>query len=175
MFGLDALESILLVLLLVILGLGISRWMGQRKASRIYVGLDLMTPVDVQVRAHDLIEAGRFHDAVDLIRKESQVSGPTALEVAKVLRAGGVLPGFPVFDEDDLPTRIRKLIEAGHRKQAVFLARSTENMSQPEAEAFVDALSGEPNAGRSSGGAPVQQSVTDGVVVDRSCRLPPPR
>ncbi|MEV4802784.1 hypothetical protein AB0K18_22460 [Nonomuraea sp. NPDC049421] len=102
--------------------------------------------MDVQVRAHDLIEEGRFHDAVDLIRKESQVSGPTALEVAKVLRAGEVLPGFPMFDEDDLLTRVRKLIDAGHRKQAVFLVRSTEDMSQSEAEAFVDSLSGEPNA-----------------------------
>lgn len=146
MFGLDALESLLLVLLLVLLGLGISQWMGRRRVSRVYVGLDLMTPVDVQVRAHDLIEAGRFHDAVNLVRKESQVSGPTALEVAKVLRAGGVLPSFPVLDEDDLPTRIRKLIEAGHQKQAVFLARSTEDMSQTEAQAFVDSLSGEPNA-----------------------------
>ncbi|MGR6913398.1 hypothetical protein ACU635_04000 [[Actinomadura] parvosata] len=146
MFGLDALESILLVLLLVILGLAISRWTRQRKVSRIDVGLDLMTPVDVQARAHDLIEAGRFHDAVNLIRKESQVSGPTALQVAKMLRAGEVLPGFPVLDEDDLPTRIRKLVEAGDHKQAVFLVRSTEDMSQSEAEAFVDSLSGEPNA-----------------------------
>lgn len=50
-----------------------------------------------------------------------------------------------MLDEDDLPTRIRKLIEADHRKQAVFLTRSTEDMSQTDAEAFVDSLSGEPN------------------------------
>ncbi|MGV9384377.1 hypothetical protein ACWDRB_51780 [Nonomuraea sp. NPDC003707] len=146
MFGLDAVESILLVLLLVIIGIGISRWMGRRKVVRIYVGLDHITPVGVQVRAHDLIEADRFRDAVELIRKESQVSRQTAVEVAEVLRAGGVLPGFPVFDEGDLSTRVRKLIEAGSRKEAVFLVRSTEDMSQPEAEAFVDSLSREPNA-----------------------------
>jgi hypothetical protein len=113
---------------------------------RIYVGLDHITPVDVQVRAHDLIEAGRFRDAVELIRKKSEVSRRTAVEVAEVLRAGGVLPGFPVFDEGDLSTRVRKLIEAGSRKEAIFLARSTEDMSQSEAEAFVDSLSREPNA-----------------------------
>ncbi|MFI7105021.1 hypothetical protein ACIBK9_01810 [Nonomuraea sp. NPDC050227] len=144
MFGLDATNSILLALLLSILGIVISRWTRQRKVARIYVGLDFMTPVDVQVRAHDLIEADRIREAVALIRKESQVSWPTAVKVTRVLRAGGVLPGFPVFDDSDLPTRIRKLIEAGNRKEAVFLARSTEDMSQSEAETLVDSLSREP-------------------------------
>ncbi|MFI7133953.1 hypothetical protein ACIBQ1_50330 [Nonomuraea sp. NPDC050153] len=139
-------ESILLVLLLLIIGIEIRRWIGRRKVVRIYVGLDHITPVDVQVRAHDLMEAGKFRGAVELIRKESQVSRRTAVEVAQVLRDGGVLPGFPVFDDGDLSTRVRKLIEAGNRKEAVFLARSTEDISQSEAEAFVDSLSREPNA-----------------------------
>ncbi|YCK33359.1 hypothetical protein ACNF49_04400 [Actinomadura sp. ATCC 39365] len=143
MFGLNTMESILLILLLVITGIGISRWVGQRKVTRIYVGLDLMTPVDVQVRAHDLIEAGRTRDAIALIQEKSQVSRPTAVKVARVLRTGGVLPGFPVFDEGDLPTRVRKLIESGNRKEAVFLVRSTEDMSQSEAETFIDSLSRE--------------------------------
>ncbi|MEU5860073.1 hypothetical protein ABZ815_02795 [Nonomuraea sp. NPDC047529] len=137
-------DSILLVLLLLITGIGISRWIRQRKVTRIYVDLDFMTPVNVQVRAHDLIEAGRIRDAVALIQEESQVSRPTAVKVARVLRTGGVLPGFPVFDEGDLPTQVRKLIEAGNRKEAVFLARSSEDMSQSEAETFVDSLSREP-------------------------------
>ncbi|GAA3702770.1 hypothetical protein GCM10022224_080710 [Nonomuraea antimicrobica] len=145
MFGLDTVTSILLILLLVIVGVGIGRWARRRRVTRIYVGLDHITPVDVQVRAHDLIEAGRFSDAVELIRAESQVSRQIAVEVAEVLRGGGVLPGFPVFDEGDLTTRVRRLLEAGNRKQAVFLTRSTEEMSQAEAEAFVDSLSREPN------------------------------
>jgi hypothetical protein len=45
-----------------------------------------------------------------------------------------------MLGEDDLPTKVRKLIEAGSRKEAVFLVRSTEDMSRSEAEAFVDAL-----------------------------------
>lgn len=145
MFDLDTVELLLLILLLLIIGIGIARWMGRRKVARMYVGLDHITPVDVQVRAHDLIETGKFRDAVELIHKESQVSRRTAMEVAEVLRAGGVLPGFPVFDEGDLSTRVRKLIEAGSRKETIFLAQSTEDMSQAEAEAFVDSLSREPN------------------------------
>ncbi|GGO62638.1 hypothetical protein [Nonomuraea cavernae] len=146
MFGLETVESILLVLLLLVIGIGINRWIGRRKVVRIYIGLDHITPVDVQVRAHDLIEAGKFRGAVELIRKESQVSRRTAVEAAQVLRDGGILPGFPVFDDGDLSTRVRKLIKAGNRKEAVFLVRSTEDMSQSEAEAFVDSLSREPNA-----------------------------
>jgi hypothetical protein len=95
MFGLDTVESILLILLLVILGIGVSRWIGRRKVARVHIGLDHITPVDVQVRAHDLIEAGEFSDAIALISKESEVSRRTATEVAEVLRAGGILPGFP--------------------------------------------------------------------------------
>ena len=145
MFGMNSMESFLLVTLLVLIGIGISRWIARLKVARIYVGLDHMTPVDVQVRAHDLIEAGRFRDAVTLIRKESQVSRATAMEVAEILRDGGVLPGFPVFDEDDLPAKVRKLLDTGSRKEAIFLTRSTEPMTAPEAEAFVNALSREPN------------------------------
>lgn len=141
MFGLDTTETILLVLLLMIIAFGISRWTERRNVARIYVGLDHITPIDVQVRAHDLIEAGKFRDAVTLIRKESQVTRQTAEEVAEILRDGGVLPGFPMFDETGLPTKVRKLIEAGSRKEAIFLARSTEDMSQNEAEAFVNSLS----------------------------------
>ncbi|MCP2347289.1 hypothetical protein [Nonomuraea roseoviolacea] len=145
MFGLTTVELILLVLLLAILVIGASRWVGRRKVARISVGLDHLTPVDVQVRAHDLIEANRFRDAVELIRQESQVSQRTAVEVARVLRDGGVLPGLPTIEEDDLPTRVRKLVEDGRRKEAVFLVRSTEDMSRPEAEEFVESLSSGPN------------------------------
>ncbi|GAA1748381.1 hypothetical protein ACBR40_12545 [Nonomuraea sp. AD125B] len=140
MFGLDTEESLLLILLLMIVGTGISRWAARRKVAQIYIGLDHITPVGVQVRAHDLIEAGRFRDAVKLVRKESQVSRRTAVEVANVLRDGGVLPGFPVFDQGDLSAQVRALIAAGSRKEAVFLVRTTEDMSQAEAEAFIDSL-----------------------------------
>ncbi|QYC37681.1 hypothetical protein Nocox_00210 [Nonomuraea coxensis DSM 45129] len=147
MFGLDTTESLLLVLLLMIIGTGVSRWAARRKVVRIHIDLDHITPVDVQVRAHDLIGAGRFHDAVRLIRKESQVSRRTAMEVANVLRAGEVLPGFPVFDQGDLSDQVRALLAAGSRKQAVFLVRTTEDMSRAEAEAFVDALGGTDDSG----------------------------
>jgi hypothetical protein len=79
-----------------------------------------------------------------LISKESQVSHQTAIKVAEALRAGDVLPDFPMPWEGDLTTRVRKLVAAGNRKEAVFLARSHENMSQSEAEAFVSSLSQEP-------------------------------
>ncbi|MEV0625794.1 hypothetical protein ACI2LC_11995 [Nonomuraea wenchangensis] len=140
MFGLGTEESLLLILLLMTAGTGVSRWATRRKVTQINIGLDHITPVGVQARAHDLIEAGRYYHAVKLIRKESQASLRTAVEVANVLRDGGVLPGFPVSDQGDLSAQVRALIAAGSRKEAVFLVRTTEDMSQAEAEAFVDSL-----------------------------------
>ncbi|MEW9555635.1 hypothetical protein [Nonomuraea sp. NPDC050783] len=148
MFGLGAVESVFLALLLVVVGIGIGlgRRAGRRGTARISVNLGLMTPVGIQARAHDLIEAGRFAEAVKLIRKESQVSRRTATEVAQALRAGDVLPDLPMLQEGDLSSRVRALIADGRRKEAVFLARSHENMSPSEAEAFVDSLSQGPTA-----------------------------
>jgi hypothetical protein len=145
MFGLDQLQPALLLLLLLIIALGIRGWRSSRNVVRVHIDLDMITPIDVQVRAHDLIEAGRFSDAVDLISKESQVSRESAEDVAKTLQAGHVLPDFPTLSEDDLPTRVRNLVSDGRRKEAVFLVRSRENMSQAKAEAFIDALPSEPN------------------------------
>ncbi|GAA3160248.1 hypothetical protein GCM10010466_58910 [Planomonospora alba] len=113
---------------------------------RVHIDLGLVTPIGVQVRAHDLIEAGKFMDAVELIRKESQVSQDEAEEVAKTLRAGHVLPDFPMPWEGDLATRARRLIAADRRKEAVFLARSMGDMDPSEAEAFVDSLPPESDA-----------------------------
>jgi len=112
--------------------------------AEVQVDLDLITPIHVQVRAHDLLEAGEYAAAVELIRKESQVSRWEAEEVAKALQAGHVLPDFPMPWEGDLSTRVLKLVTAGRRKEAVFLVRSHEDMSRPEAEAFVDAQLREP-------------------------------
>ncbi|MGS2644350.1 hypothetical protein [Streptosporangium sp. LJ11] len=146
MFDLDQVRLILFLLLLMIVGFGIRHWRARSNVVRVHIDLGLVTPVGVQVRAHDLIEAGRFTDAIELIRKESQVSQDEAEDVAKTLRAGHVLPDFPMPWEGDLPTRVRNLVSAGRRKEAVFLVRSKEGMSQPKAEAFVDSLPSEPSA-----------------------------
>ncbi|MEU4695880.1 hypothetical protein [Nonomuraea dietziae] len=146
MFDSGRLPLILLLLLLVIIGLGIRQWRSRRNTVRIHVDLGLVTPIEVQVRAHDLIETGRFEDAIKLISRESQVSRSEAEDVAKTLRAGHVLPDFPMPWEGDLPTRVRKLVADGRRKEAVFLVRSKENVSQVDAEAFVDSLPPEPTA-----------------------------
>ncbi|MFC4014417.1 hypothetical protein ACFOY2_44850 [Nonomuraea purpurea] len=140
MLGLGATELVFLVVPIAILALGVGLWLARRRAAHTYLDLDLLTPIEVQARAHDLIEVGRFDDAVELIRKESRVSSHTAEQVANALLAGHVLPGVPTMEEDDLPTTIRRLVAEGRRKQAVFLARSHEDMSRSEAEAFVDSL-----------------------------------
>lgn len=145
MFDLGQVQLILFLLLLVIVGLGIRQWRTRSNVVRVHIDLGLVTPIGIQVRAHDLIEADRFADAVELIREESQVSQDEAEDVAKALQAGHVLPDFPMPWEGDLPTRVRNLVSAGRRKEAVFLVRSKEGMSRPKAEAFVDSLPSEPN------------------------------
>ncbi|MEU6713891.1 hypothetical protein ABZ897_20665 [Nonomuraea sp. NPDC046802] len=140
MLGLGATELVFLLVPIAVLALGVGLWLARRRAAHTYLDLDLLTPIEVQARAHDLIEVGRFDDAVELIRKESRVSPHTAEQVANALLAGHVLPGVPTMEEDDLPTTIRRLVAEGRRKQAVFLARSHEDMSRSEAEAFVDSL-----------------------------------
>ncbi|MFF5205306.1 hypothetical protein [Streptosporangium sp. NPDC000396] len=142
MFGLDQTQ---LILLLLIIGVGIRRWRARPGVVRVHIDLGLITPIEIQVRAHDLIEADRFADAVELISEESQVSRDEADDVAKALRAGRVLPDFPMPWEDDLPTRVPNLVSADRRKEAVFLVRSKEGMSQAKAEAFVDSPPPEPN------------------------------
>jgi hypothetical protein len=146
MFDSGRLPLILLLLLIGIIGLGIRQWRSRRNTVRIHIDLGLVTPIEVQVRAHDLIEMGRFEDAITLISRESQVSRSEAEDVAKALRAGHVLPDFPMPWEGDLPTRVRKLVADGRRKEAVFLVRSKENMGQFDAESFVDSLPPEPAA-----------------------------
>lgn len=68
------------------------------------------------------------------------ISQPDAEEVAKALRAGQVLPDFPMLDKEDLSVRVRDLVAAGHRKEAVFLVRSEEKMRQRAVEGFVDSV-----------------------------------
>ncbi|MEV7801924.1 hypothetical protein AB0O28_03125 [Microbispora sp. NPDC088329] len=144
MFDLGPLQLILFLLFLVVLGWGIREWRFRREVVQAHVDLGLITPIGVQVRAHDLLEAGRYADAVKLIRKESQVSRKEAEDVAKALQAGQVLPDFPMPWEGDLSTRVRMFVSSGRRKEAVFLVRSQEDMSQSEAEAFVDSQLREP-------------------------------
>ncbi|NRQ31597.1 hypothetical protein HII36_07035 [Nonomuraea sp. NN258] len=140
MFGMTPGETFLVILLIAIVGVGVRR----RRVGRVHVDLGFITPIGVQVRAHDLIEAGRFADAVRLIRKESQVPRRTAVAVAQALRAGEVLPDFPMAWDGDLADRVRELLAAGNRKEAVFLTRITEDLGLSEAEAFVDSLAREP-------------------------------
>ncbi|MFD8528909.1 hypothetical protein ACFV0L_15960 [Streptosporangium canum] len=75
----------------------------------------------------------------------SEVSQPEAEEVARALRAGHVLPDFPMLEED-LSVRVRDLVADDHRKEAVFLIRREEKMRQRAAEAFVDSGAPGPHA-----------------------------
>ncbi|GAA0967896.1 hypothetical protein GCM10009555_012330 [Acrocarpospora macrocephala] len=96
-----------------------------------------MTPIEVQARAHDLIEAGKFAEAVKTIAEESQVSRQEATEVANVLRGGHLVPDFPGRWPDDLSDSIRALLHENKRKQAIFLVRSEKDLSAADAEAFI--------------------------------------
>jgi hypothetical protein len=146
MFGLDQVQLALILLLFVIIWLGVRRRRTKRGVAQVHIKLYLFTPIGIQVRAHDLIEAGRFADAVKLISEESEISQPEAEEVARALRAGHVLPDLPMLEKEDLPVRVRDLVADDRRKEAVFLVRIEEKMRQRAAEAFVDSVTPGPHA-----------------------------
>ncbi|TYB50917.1 hypothetical protein FXF51_54595 [Nonomuraea sp. PA05] len=102
--------------------------------------IPLFTPVEIQAKAHDLIEAGRFDEAVKVLEEEAQVSGREALDAARTLRRGELLPDFPGRWPEDLTGPVTEFLAEGQRKAAVFLVRDRRRLGPAEAEAFVDAL-----------------------------------
>lgn len=79
--------------------------------------------VDIQVQAHDLIEAGKPIRALLLLKRKAQLSWPEALDAAAILKSGQVLSEWPL-DRTDLATRARDLRDAGRRKEAIFTVRA---------------------------------------------------
>ncbi|MFI6387063.1 hypothetical protein ACIBHY_52625 [Nonomuraea sp. NPDC050547] len=140
MFDLDPVKSILVLALIGLIVLGLRAWRHRRNRVRIYIPMPLFTPVEIQAKAHDLIEAGQFDDAVKVLKKEAQVSGPDALAAARALRRGELLPDFPGRWPEDLTGPVTELLAEGQRKAAVFLIRDQKQFSPTEAEAFVDSL-----------------------------------
>jgi hypothetical protein len=137
---LDPVKSILVLALIGLIVLGMRAWRQRRNGVRIYVPMPLFTPVEIQAKAHDLIEAGRFDAAVKVLKKEAQVSGPDALDAARALRRGELLPDFPGRWPEDLAGPVIEFLSEGQRKAAVFLVRDQKQLSPAEAETFVDAL-----------------------------------
>lgn len=107
---------------------------------RVRVGyqLPLLVPIAIQVRAHDLIEAGDHRQAVRVLRKQAQLRRSEAVEAALVLRSGDVLPDFPMLDQPDLAVRARELRDSGRRKEAIFTVRSELGIGDSEAASYVD-------------------------------------
>ncbi|MEV1176488.1 hypothetical protein [Nonomuraea sp. NPDC049784] len=140
MFDLDPVKSILALALIGLVVLGLRAWRQRRNRVRIYIPMPLFTPVEIQAKAHDLIEAGQFDDAVKVLKKEAQVSGPDALAAARALRRGELLPDFPGRWPEDLTGPVTEFLAEGQRKAAVFLIRDQKQLGPTEAEAFVDSL-----------------------------------
>jgi hypothetical protein len=140
MYDLDPLKSILVLALIGLIVLGLRSWRQRRNRVRIYIPMPLFTPVEIQAKAHDLIEAGQFDDAVKVLKKEAQVSGPDALAAARALRRGELLPDFPGRWPEDPTGPVTEFLAEGQRKAAVFLIRDQKQLSPTEAEAFVDSL-----------------------------------
>ncbi|MFC0507634.1 hypothetical protein [Micromonospora costi] len=114
------------------------RWRPVR--IRVFYELPLFVPVDIQVRAHDLIESGSFRQAVRVLRKQAQLDRSEAKVAASRLRSGEVLPDFPMPGGPDLASRVQGLRDSGRRKEAIFAVRSERNVGPVEAEAFVDSV-----------------------------------
>ncbi|MEV4888492.1 hypothetical protein AB0K48_03750 [Nonomuraea sp. NPDC055795] len=140
MFDLDLTKSILVLALIGLIVLGVRGWRASRNRVRIYVPMPLFTPVEIQAKAHDLIEAGQFDAAVKFLKKEAQISGPAALAAARDLRRGELLPDFPGRWPEDLTGPVTEFLAEGQRKAAVFLVRDQKQLSPVEAETFVDSL-----------------------------------
>jgi hypothetical protein len=80
--------------------------------------------VDIQVQAHDLIEAGRPIRALLLLRRKAHLSWTEARDAAAILKSGQVLPEWPRPDRTDLARRARDLRDEGRRKAAIFTVRA---------------------------------------------------
>ncbi|MFB4284259.1 MULTISPECIES: hypothetical protein [unclassified Nonomuraea] len=140
MFDLDPVKSILVLALIGLIVLGLRAWRQRRNRVWISIPMPLFTPVEIQATAHDLIESGQFDEAVKVLKKEAQVSGPDALAAARALRRGELLPDFPGRWPEDLTGPVTEFLAEGQRKAAVFLIRDQKQLSLTEAEAFVDSL-----------------------------------
>lgn len=140
MFDLDLMKSILVLALIGLIVLGVRGWRAGRNRVRIYVPMPLFTPVEIQAKAHDLIEAGQFDAAVKVLKQEAQISGPDALAAARDLRRGELLPDFPGRWPEDLTGPVTEFLAEGQRKAALFLVRDQKQLSPVEAETFVDSL-----------------------------------
>lgn len=96
--------------------------------------------VDKQVEAHDLIEEGKFSKAAKVLRKKAGLSRREARDTVETLRSGGVLPEWPMPGKADLSVRVAELKAAGRRKEALFLVRIEQQVSEAEAEKFVRSI-----------------------------------
>ncbi|MGH3389049.1 MAG: hypothetical protein ACRDOO_09245 [Actinomadura sp.] len=108
-----------------------------RPDVRVVVALPLFVMADVQVKAHDLIADGRTAEAARLLRKDAGLRRGEVREAVEVLRAGGVLPEWPLPGKADLAKRVAALKAAGQRK---FLVRIEREMDAADAEDFVDSI-----------------------------------
>ncbi|MCP2356765.1 hypothetical protein HD597_003785 [Nonomuraea thailandensis] len=140
MFDLDPVKSILVLALIGLIVLGSRVWRRRRNGVRVSMPMPLFTPVEIQAKAHDLIEAGRFDEAVKVLKKEAEVSGPDALAAARALRRGELLPDFPGRWPEDLTGPVTEFLAQGQRKAAVFLVRDQKRLGPAEAETLVDSL-----------------------------------
>ncbi|MFI6505929.1 hypothetical protein [Nonomuraea typhae] len=140
MFDLDPVKSILALALIGLIVVGARAWRRRGNRVRTFIPIPLFTPVEIQAKAHDLIEAGQFDEAVKLLKKEAEVSGPDALHMARTLRRGELMPDFPGRWPEDPTGPVTEFLAEGQRKAAIFLIRDQKQLSPAEAETFVDSL-----------------------------------
>lgn len=110
----------------------------RRRYVTVHYEMPIFVPIAIQVRAHDLIEAGQLREAARVLAKQAQLPRRDAAEAAEVLRSGGVLADFPMPDRADLKVRVQELRDSGRRKEAVFTVRSERKLTTADAEAVVE-------------------------------------